>query len=185
MGLMSPGAVVDSLAEHAEAATEALQELFTGGGSARQRRLTRLVVAVVFAINLLVFVSNLHRLINKQHLPSSPLRPTIAGSRPSRVCRIRVLSPRPAAHASKACVSPRLRERGVGAGAEPDAIEYPPVFDVNEMFGKHRHPFASQAYKEFVRDESARPIPGTPPLRCPAFDVGARWCACCLYLCSV
>lgn len=57
---------MDSLAEHAEAATEALQELFTGGGSARQRRLTRLVVAVVFAINLLVFVSNLHRLIDRK-----------------------------------------------------------------------------------------------------------------------
>jgi hypothetical protein len=101
MGLMSAGAVVDSLAEHAEAATDALQELFTGGGSARQRRLTRLVVAVVFAINLLVFMSNLHRLMDKQHLPSSPLRPTVAGARPSRVYRIAVLSPRADAHASK------------------------------------------------------------------------------------
>jgi hypothetical protein len=56
----------------------------------------------------------------------------------------------------------------VGAGAESADIEYPPVFDVNEMFGKHRHPFASQAYKEFVRDQRTRPIPGTPPLCCPS-----------------
>ena len=70
----------------------------------------------------------------------------------------------------------------MGAGAEPAAIEYPPVFDVNEMFGKHRHPFASQAYKEFVRDESARPIPGTPPLPCPSLrstSVRARAGAAC------
>lgn len=84
MGLMSVGGLLDSCAEHAEAATEMIQELLGGGGSLRTRRLTRLVVAVVFAINLGVFVSNLHRLYNnQQHLPSSPLRPSLHGAIPS------------------------------------------------------------------------------------------------------
>jgi len=121
--------VMEAALEHLLRLGDVVQDVFQGGGTFRQRRFSRILVGIVFALNLSVFLGNLRWLILKEQLLQGVVK---------------------------------------SKNDEAVEIEYPPVFNVEEQFGKSKYfPFLQRSSKEFQRDTVARPIPGTFTNRSP------------------